>query len=128
MCPRVKEAPRPASNTDSFCPRRCNPSRFFRLVAPTNFFLHYFTSRCAHLAGLWVRFAGQKWAFADLELAFTERDFRGLGWRARIAPDKEDLMSSHASTAKPYKGLGMEGAIARWYASLTKKSLEDFKA
>jgi ubiquinone/menaquinone biosynthesis C-methylase UbiE len=98
------------------------------LVAPTNFFLHYFTSRCAHLAGLWVRFAGQKWAFADLELAFTERDFRGLGWRARIAPDKEDLMSSHASTAKPYKGLGMEGAIARWYASLTKKSLEDFKA
>ena len=37
-------------------------------------------------------------------------------------------MSTHASTVKPYKGLGMEGAIARWYASLTKKSLEDFKA
>ena len=37
-------------------------------------------------------------------------------------------MSAHVSTAKPYKGLGMEGAIARWYASLTKKSLEDFKA
>ena len=36
-------------------------------------------------------------------------------------------MSAHPSTAKPYKGLGMEGAIARWYASLTKKSLEDFK-
>jgi ubiquinone/menaquinone biosynthesis C-methylase UbiE len=37
-------------------------------------------------------------------------------------------MSAHVSSAKPYKGLGMEGAIARWYASLTKKSLEDFKA
>ncbi len=36
-------------------------------------------------------------------------------------------MSAHASTAKPYKGLGMEGAVARWYASLTKKSLEAFK-
>lgn len=37
-------------------------------------------------------------------------------------------MSAHPSTAKPYKGLGMEGVIARWYASLTKKSLEDFRA
>ena len=37
-------------------------------------------------------------------------------------------MSIHASSAKPYKGLGMEGAVAKWYASLTKKSLEDFKA
>lgn len=32
------------------------------------------------------------------------------------------------STAKPYKGLGMEGPVAKWYASLTKKSLDDFKA
>ncbi len=37
-------------------------------------------------------------------------------------------MSTYAATAKPYKGLGMEGAIARWYASLTRKSLEDFRA
>ena len=37
-------------------------------------------------------------------------------------------MSIHASSAKPYKGSGMEGAVAKWYASLTKKSLEDFKA
>jgi ubiquinone/menaquinone biosynthesis C-methylase UbiE len=29
--------------------------------------------------------------------------------------------------AKPYKGMGMEGALARWYASLTKKSMDDFK-
>ncbi len=31
-------------------------------------------------------------------------------------------------SAKPYKGLGMEGAVAKWYAGLTKKSLQDFKA
>src|SRR6266481_5525681 len=37
-------------------------------------------------------------------------------------------MSVQASSVKPYKGLGMEGAVAKWYASLTKKSLEDFKA
>lgn len=37
-------------------------------------------------------------------------------------------MSAHQSTAKPYKGWGMEGAVARWYAALTKKSLEDFEA
>ena len=36
-------------------------------------------------------------------------------------------MSAHASAAKPYKGMGMEGTVARWYASLTTKSLEDFK-
>jgi len=29
--------------------------------------------------------------------------------------------------AKPYKGMGMEGAVARWYASLTRKSMADFK-
>lgn len=37
-------------------------------------------------------------------------------------------MTAHVSTTKPYKGRGMEGATARWYAAVTKKSLEDFKA
>lgn len=37
-------------------------------------------------------------------------------------------MSVYVSTAKPYKGWGMEGSVAKWYAALTKKSLEDFKA
>jgi ubiquinone/menaquinone biosynthesis C-methylase UbiE len=36
-------------------------------------------------------------------------------------------MTGHASTLKPYKGMGMEGVVARWYAGLTKKSLDDFK-
>ena len=35
---------------------------------------------------------------------------------------------NHAVSAKAYKGLGMEGFIARWYASLTRKSLDEFKA
>jgi len=30
--------------------------------------------------------------------------------------------------AKGYKGIGMEGPIARWYAKVTHKDLEDFKA
>jgi ubiquinone/menaquinone biosynthesis C-methylase UbiE len=37
-------------------------------------------------------------------------------------------MSASTPTIKGYKGLGMEGAIARWYARLTRKSLEDFRA
>jgi ubiquinone/menaquinone biosynthesis C-methylase UbiE len=36
-------------------------------------------------------------------------------------------MSAHVSTVKPYKGLGMEGAVARWYAALTRKSIDNFK-
>ena len=35
---------------------------------------------------------------------------------------------SHAVTEKGYKGMGMEGATARWYASLTRKAADDFKA
>lgn len=30
--------------------------------------------------------------------------------------------------AKGYKGIGMEGPIAKWYAKITLKDLEDFKA
>jgi ubiquinone/menaquinone biosynthesis C-methylase UbiE len=37
-------------------------------------------------------------------------------------------MSAYESPAKPYKGWGMEGAVAKWYAALTKKSIEDFEA
>lgn len=38
-------------------------------------------------------------------------------------------MATQTSAAtKPFKGLGMEGAVARWYASITKKSLGDFKS
>ena len=28
---------------------------------------------------------------------------------------------------KPYRGMGMEGAVAKWYSGLTKKSMNDFK-
>lgn len=37
-------------------------------------------------------------------------------------------MTPHAWTpAKPFKGHGMEGAVAKWYAAQTKKSLHDFR-
>src|SRR5260370_12345623 len=32
-----------------------------------------------------------------------------------------------ALSIKAYKGLGMEGFTAKWYASVTRKSLDDFK-
>jgi ubiquinone/menaquinone biosynthesis C-methylase UbiE len=35
---------------------------------------------------------------------------------------------NHTITNKAYKGFGMEGLTARWYASLTAKSLDEFKA
>ena len=31
------------------------------------------------------------------------------------------------SSAKPYRGLGMDGFIAKWYANLTRKALDDFR-
>ena len=34
----------------------------------------------------------------------------------------------HTSSVKAYKGIGMEGFTAEWYASLTHKSLDEFKA
>jgi ubiquinone/menaquinone biosynthesis C-methylase UbiE len=37
-------------------------------------------------------------------------------------------MSTNGAKVKPYKGLGMDGAVARWYAKLTKKSLDEFKS
>src|ERR1700733_3066891 len=34
----------------------------------------------------------------------------------------------HTLSQKAYKGLGMEGVTAKWYASLTRKSMDDFTA
>lgn len=36
-------------------------------------------------------------------------------------------MSAQAATIKPYKGIGMEGMVAKWYAAMTKKSLDRFQ-
>jgi len=35
---------------------------------------------------------------------------------------------NHGVAAKAYKGLGMEGFTAKWYASLTRKAMDDFRA
>jgi ubiquinone/menaquinone biosynthesis C-methylase UbiE len=40
---------------------------------------------------------------------------------------REGTMNS-ASSKKAYKGLGMEGVTAKWYASLTRKSMNEFVA
>lgn len=32
------------------------------------------------------------------------------------------------STVKAYKGMGMEGSVARWYDRTTRRSMEDFRA
>jgi ubiquinone/menaquinone biosynthesis C-methylase UbiE len=32
------------------------------------------------------------------------------------------------ATAKPYKGMGMEGPVARWYAKITQKDMAEFQA
>lgn len=34
----------------------------------------------------------------------------------------------HTTTTKGYRGIGMEGAIARWYAKSTRKDMERFRA
>jgi ubiquinone/menaquinone biosynthesis C-methylase UbiE len=43
----------------------------------------------------------------------------------RISPQ---ALPQNAVPKKAFKGLGMEGLTAKWYASLTRKSMEDFKA
>ena len=37
-------------------------------------------------------------------------------------------MNSHTANAKPYKGLGMEGWIARWYTRTRRNDMEDFRS
>ena len=34
----------------------------------------------------------------------------------------------NSASVKAYKGIGMDGMIAKWYAANTRKSLEDYKA
>jgi ubiquinone/menaquinone biosynthesis C-methylase UbiE len=65
--------------------------------------------------------------FADFSTPFTEVRFTRLYRLARILAEEEGFMSAYASTVRPYKGLGMEGAVAKWYAALTRKSLDRFK-
>ncbi|HEY1759571.1 MAG TPA: class I SAM-dependent methyltransferase [Bryobacteraceae bacterium] len=40
----------------------------------------------------------------------------------------DSTLIQSAPSSKAYKGLGMEGLTAKWYASLTRKSMQDFKA
>ena len=40
----------------------------------------------------------------------------------------EGRLMNQAASEKAFKGFGMEGFTARWYASLTRKSLDEFKS
>jgi hypothetical protein len=37
-------------------------------------------------------------------------------------------MSSYRGSAKPFKGLGMEGWVARWYTRTRRNDTEDFRS
>lgn len=37
-------------------------------------------------------------------------------------------MNAHTAAPRAYRGLGMEGLVAKWYATLAKKTLDDFRA
>ena len=37
------------------------------------------------------------------------------------------MTASASPASKPYRGFGMEGFVAKWYAGLTRKALDDFK-
>jgi ubiquinone/menaquinone biosynthesis C-methylase UbiE len=67
-------------------------------------------------------------AFAEFCALFAECRFKANALRPRMALEREEFMTIYVSDRKPYKGWGMEGATARWYAGLTKKSMEDFQA
>ncbi len=44
------------------------------------------------------------------------------------SPQKGMAVLANDLVVKPYRGWGMEGVIAKWYSSLTRKAMGDFKA
>jgi ubiquinone/menaquinone biosynthesis C-methylase UbiE len=70
--------------------------------------------------------AGQNRAFADSAQTFADSRFVLFSIVATLVTDEEVLMSAQTLAAKPYKGWGMEGAVARWYAGMTRKSMGEF--
>lgn len=45
-----------------------------------------------------------------------------------LSQDFRDSGEHRQGAAKAYRGMGMEGLTAKWYASLTRKSMSDFEA
>src|ERR1700733_3024195 len=66
----------------------------------------------------------------DVRPPMTPQKRHNGACRGRIAADSRPGGGPlrPCAAVKPYKGWGMEGAVAKWYAALTRKSLEDFKA
>lgn len=63
----------------------------------------------------------EKQSLTDVSAVFADSD-----WKAPPAGATIPVMTD-AISAKAYKGMGMEGFTARWYARLTLKSLNEFK-
>src|SRR5579871_5888605 len=64
--------------------------------------------------------------------ADTHPSFADSRWNGSLAqrydPLPEDEIMTPATSEKAYRGMGMEGPTARWYASVTLKSLDEFKS
>lgn len=65
----------------------------------------------------------------DFSHPFAIRRF-GAGIRRKrlVRQDKPGYSGRMETNTKPYKGLGMEGGIARWYAAHTKRAMPDYEA
>ena len=46
----------------------------------------------------------------------------------QVTNDRATGGGEQAMEAKGYKGIGMEGPIAKWYAKIAHKDIEEFKA
>jgi ubiquinone/menaquinone biosynthesis C-methylase UbiE len=66
-------------------------------------------------------------AFTDFPRSFTDSYLPVSQATRSMVSAKEAALFAHTSAVKPYKGMGMEGAVARWYAALTQKSLDRFR-
>jgi ubiquinone/menaquinone biosynthesis C-methylase UbiE len=79
---------------------------------------------------LWLRRAIRlALSFQNTQLTGFQAVLADSNWdvsRCPVMITKEDM--KHAASEKAYKGFGMEGFTARWYASLTCKSLDEFKS
>jgi ubiquinone/menaquinone biosynthesis C-methylase UbiE len=65
--------------------------------------------------------------FAGIGTLPAESDCNDTGFPVMIRYERNVFMEQ-AISGKAFKGRGMEGYTARWYASITRKSMDDFKA
>jgi ubiquinone/menaquinone biosynthesis C-methylase UbiE len=70
-------------------------------------------------------------SFQNTQLAGFQLVFADSNWdtsRCIVMLHFEGRLMNYVISEKAYKGFGMEGVTAKWYASLTLRSLDEFKA